>query len=141
MIKYLLKCNNKHEFESWFSESKEYEKLKKRKLIECIFCKSKDVDKSIMSPNITISKNSIVEKKFDYKEFNKIKKDLIKIRKFVEKNFKFVGDRFTREVREIYYDNKKNKNIYGTASLEEKLELEEEGIDLASIPWLDNKEN
>ena len=141
MIKFLLKCSNKHEFESWFSESKEYEKLKKRKLIECIFCKSKDVDKSIMSPNITISKNSIVEKKFDYKEFNKIKKDLIKIRKFVEKNFKFVGNKFTREIREIYYDNKKNKNIYGTATLEERLELEDEGIELASIPWVDNKEN
>ena len=52
MIKYLLKCNNKHEFESWFSESKEFEKLKSKKLIECIFCQSKDVDKSIMSPNI-----------------------------------------------------------------------------------------
>jgi hypothetical protein len=140
MIKYLLKCNNKHVFESWFSESKEYEKLKKRKLIECIFCRSKDVDKSIMSPNV-VRKNNIVEKKFDNKELNKIKKDLIKIKKFVEKNFEFVGDRFPREVREIYYDNKKNKNIYGTATLEERLELEQEGIDLTSIPWVDNKEN
>ena len=140
MIKYLLKCKNKHEFESWFSESKEFEKLKKRKLIECIFCRSKDVDKSIMSPNV-VAKNNIVEKKFNGKEFNKIKKDLIKIRKFVEKNFEFVGDRFTREIRDIYYDNKKNKNIYGTATLEEKLELKEEGIDLASVPWIESKEN
>ena len=140
MIKYLLKCNNKHVFESWFSESKEYEKLKKRKLIECIFCKSKEVNKSIMSPNIFL-KNKIVEKKLDNKESNKIKKDLIKIRKFVEKNFRFVGDKFPKEVREIYYDNKKNKNVYGTVTLEEKLELEEEGIDLTSIPWVDNKEN
>jgi hypothetical protein len=140
MIKYLLKCKNKHEFESWFSESKEYEKLKKRKLIECIFCKSKEVNKSIMSPNIFL-KNKIVEKKLDNKESNKIKKDLIKIIKFVEKNFRFVGDKFPKEVREIYYDNKKNKNVYGTVTLEEKLELEEEGIDLTSIPWVDNKEN
>ena len=140
MIKYLLKCKNKHEFESWFSESKEYEKLKKRKLIECIFCKSKEVNKSIMSPNIFL-KNKIVEKKLDNQESNKKKKDLIKIRKFVEKNFRFVGDKFPKEVREIYYDNKKNKNIYGTVTLEEKLELEEEGIDLTSIPWVDNKEN
>ena len=140
MIKYLLKCKNKHEFESWFSESKEFEKLKKRKLIECIFCRSKDVDKSIMSPNV-VAKNNIVEKKFNNKEFNKIKKDLIKIRKFVEKNFEFVGYRFTREIRDIYYNNKKNKNIYGTATLEEKLELKEEGIDLASVPWIESKEN
>ena len=140
MIKYLLKCNNKHEFESWFSESKEYEKLKKKNLIECIFCTSKDVSKSIMSPNIVVKKK-VEEKKFNNNEFNKIKKDLIRMRKFIEKNFKFVGDKFPKEAREIYYDNKKNKNIYGTATLEERLELEEEGIDLASIPWVDTKEN
>ena len=52
MIKYILKCSKKHEFESWFSDSKEFEKLKKKKLIECIFCQSKNVDKSIMSPNV-----------------------------------------------------------------------------------------
>tara|TARA_B110000259_G_scaffold152110_1_gene171980 strand:- start:354 stop:776 length:423 start_codon:yes stop_codon:yes gene_type:complete len=140
MIKYILKCNNKHEFESWFSESKEYEKLRQKKLIECIFCKSRDIDKSIMSPNI-VGKNKIAERKFNNKEFNKIKKDLIKMRKFVEKNFEFVGDKFSKEVREIYYNKKNNKNIYGTATLEERLELKEEGIDLVSIPWLYNKKN
>ena len=140
MIKYLLKCNNKHEFESWFSDSHEFEKLKKKSLIKCIFCHSKNIDKSIMSPNI-VSKEKITNKKSNNKEFNKLKKDLLKIRKFVEKNFEFVGDKFPQEVREIYYDNKKNKNVYGTATLEEKSELEEEGIELASIPWVDSKEN
>ena len=138
MIKYLLKCNKNHEFESWFADSKEFEKLKKKNLIECIFCQSKNVDKSIMSPNI-LGKEKFEEKKFDYNEFSKMKKDLLKIRKFVEKNFKFVGDKFPKEVREIYYDNKKNTNIYGTATLEERLELEEEGIELASIPWENKK--
>jgi|TARA_B110000914_G_C15401402_1_gene417391 hypothetical protein len=138
MIKYLLKCKNKHEFESWFSDSKEFEKLKKKNLIECIFCHSKNIQKSIMSPNI-VSKEKNVEKKFNNKEFDKIKKELIKIRKFVEKNFEFVGDKFPKEARNIYYDNKKNKNIYGIATPEEKLELEEEGIELASIPWINNK--
>ncbi len=60
MIKYILKCNNKHEFESWFSNSNEYEKLKKKRLIECIFCHSKQVQKSIMSPQIS---NSLSNKK------------------------------------------------------------------------------
>ena len=140
MIKYLLRCRNKHEFESWFSDSKEVEKLKKKNLIECIFCQSKNVDKSIMSPNIT-SKEKVLEKRFENKEFNKLKKELLKIRKFVEKNFEFVGDKFPKEVREIYYDNKKNKNIYGVATPEERLELEEEGIELSSIPWVNKKEN
>ena len=52
-----------------------------------------------------------------------------------------MGDKFSREVREIYYNNKKNKNIYGTTTQEERLELEEEGIDLASLPWADDKKN
>ena len=140
MIKYLLRCRNKHEFESWFSDSKEYEKLKRKKLIECIFCKSQEVNKSIMSPNI-LAKNISEDKKFNNEEFIKIKNDLLKLKKIVEKNFEFVGDRFPQVVREIYYDNKKNKNIYGTASLKETKELEEEGIELVSIPWVNNREN
>ena len=69
MIKYLLKCKDNHEFESWFSDSLEYEKLKKKKLIECIFCKTKDVDKSIMSPNV-LSKNSIEIKIHHYQKID-----------------------------------------------------------------------
>ena len=41
MIKYNLKCHNEHEFESWFSNSEEFEKLNKKKLLECIYCSSK----------------------------------------------------------------------------------------------------
>ena len=31
MIKYNLKCQNENEFESWFSNSQEFEKLKKKR--------------------------------------------------------------------------------------------------------------
>ena len=72
MIKYLLRCRNKHEFESWFSSSKEYEKLKRNNLIECIFCKSSEVNKSIMSPNIVGKKNEYINE-FNNNEFIKIK--------------------------------------------------------------------
>tara|TARA_Y100000816_G_scaffold233758_1_gene179209 strand:+ start:1063 stop:1476 length:414 start_codon:yes stop_codon:yes gene_type:complete len=137
MIKYNLKCKNKHEFESWFSDSKEFEKLLKKKLIECAFCKTKSIKKSIMSPRIAHKKKV----NFPNKEIRQMKKDLLKLRKFVEKNFDYVGDNFPREVRKVYYDKKKNKNIYGIASPKETEELKEEGIDLATIPWIDNKEN
>ena len=53
MIKYNLKCSNEHEFESWFSDSKEFDKLNKKKLLECIYCSSGKIKKSIMSPNIS----------------------------------------------------------------------------------------
>ena len=140
MIKYILKCENKHEFESWFSSSTEFEKLVKKKLIECIFCKSQKVDKSIMSPNIVRKKNEYFIKHEAKDNLKKIKKDLIKMRNFIEKNFEFVGDKFSQEVKNIYYDKKKNKNIYGNTTSKQREELKEEGIELSSIPWIE-KEN
>ena len=140
MIKYNLKCKNKHEFESWFSDSKEFERLRSKNMIECVFCNTKSVTKSIMSPRV-MSKEQKEKENRSLKEIQKIRKDLQKMRKFVEKNFEYVGDRFPREVRSIYYDKRKNKNIYGNATPEETEELKEEGIELTTIPWSDNKDN
>ena len=138
MIKYKLKCNNDHEFESWFSDSKEFERLKTRKLLECIYCNSKKIKKSIMAPMISISKNNNLNKfQINEKILQKQRNKLIKLRNFIEKNFEYVGEDFSKKVREIYYDKKNNKTIYGITSPKERKELEEEGIDLLSIPWVD----
>tara|TARA_B100001029_G_C14902631_1_gene361814 strand:- start:295 stop:708 length:414 start_codon:yes stop_codon:yes gene_type:complete len=134
MIKYNLKCENKHEFESWFSESKEYDRLKKKKLIECIFCGSKKIEKSIMSPRILNSKSAKISENQDLKKF---KRDLINVRKFVEKNFEFVERNFADKIREVYYNKNNKRNIYGVATDKEKEDLKEEGIDLISIPWVE----
>ena len=138
MIKYNLKCNNDHEFESWFSDSKEFERLKTGKLLECIYCNSKKIKKSIMAPMISVSKNNNVNKfQINEKILQTQRNKLIKLRNFIEKNFEYVGEDFSKKVREIYYDKKSNKTIYGITSPKERKELEEEGIDLLSIPWVD----
>ncbi len=137
MIKYNLKCNNKHEFESWFSDSKEFDRLKRRNLIECIFCQSKKVEKSIMAPNVASTKLQNKQKKISSLEMKNFKKDLIKLRKFVEKNFEYVEHNFANKVREVYYDKTNKKNIYGITTDKEKEELKEEGIDLVNIPWVE----
>ena len=137
MIKYNLKCNNNHEFESWFSDSNEYEKLKRKKLLECIYCASKKINKSIMSPMISLAKEDAKEFTKSDKNLKNDKANLLKIRKYIEKNFEFAGDNFSKKVREIYYDKKNNKAIYGTTTKKERDELIEEGIDLVSIPWIE----
>ena len=141
MIKYNLKCHNNHEFESWFSNSNEFDNLKKKKLLECIFCNSKKINKSIMAHMVSGSRENNQE---DPKNFDKIvrneKKKLLELRRYVEKNFEYVGDDFSRKVREVFYDKNRKKTIYGTTTVEERKELEEEGIDLLSIPWV-NKDN
>ena len=135
MIKYNLKCNNSHEFESWFSDSSEFDKLKKKKLLECIFCSSKKISKSIMAPMISgLKKNSEINKLNE--NFQNEKNKLLKLRKFVENNFEYVGENFSKKVREVFYDKKSKKMIYGVTTQEERKELEEEGIDLLSIPWV-----
>ena len=134
MIKNKLQCEKNHEFTSWFANSSEFERLKKKKMLECIYCNSKDIKKSIMSPRV-INKNK--ENKDYQKEIKKMKKDLTELRKFVENNFEYVGDKFARKVREVYYDENKKKNIYGISTEKERKDLMEEGIDLVSIPWID----
>ena len=137
MIKYNLKCVNKHEFESWFSDSKEFDRLKKKDLIECIFCQTKKVEKSIMSPSVANSYYQKKQKQISSEEIRNFKKNLVKLRKFVEKNFEYVEHNFANRVREVYYDKKNKKNIYGSTTTEEKEELKEEGIDLVNIPWVE----
>ena len=135
MIKYNLKCKKGHQFESWFSDSKEFDKLNKKKLLECIYCSSTKIQKSIMAPMVfgTKSKRD-TPNLLDLNLLHK-KNQIIKLREYVEKNCEFVGDKLSEKVREIYYDKKTEKSIYGTTTLEEREELEEEGINLISIPW------
>ena len=140
MIKYNLKCCNDHEFESWFLDSNEFDKLNKKKLLECIFCSSKKINKSIMAPMIVSSKKIKDDFKTQDKDLQNKKIKLVEIRKYIENNFEYVGENFSQKVREIYYDKDKKKTIYGTTTAEEREELAEEGIDLLSIPWV-NKEN
>ena len=140
MIKYNLKCHNDHEFESWFSNSKEYDNLNKKGLLECIFCSSKKINKSIMSPTIFNSKEKNKRIEATNENFKDKKNKLLNLRKYIEKNFDYVGNDFSKKVREVYYDKKSKKSIYGITTTKEREELAEEGIDLISIPWV-NKDN
>jgi len=138
MIKYNLVCKCGKTFESWFSSSVEYESLKNKNLINCIYCNSDSVKKSIMSPNLPSksnhkSKTNLIEKN--------VKRQLLEFKKYIEKNCKNVGDNFTQEARSIHYDKKDSKGIYGKATPEETAELEDEGIEVTTIPWIDKTEN
>ena len=140
MIKYNLKCSNGHEFKSWFSDSNEFDKLNKKKLLECIYCSSKKIKKSIMAPMVSGSKLKEENSNLLNEKLSMKKNELLQIRNYIEKNFEFVGDKFSQKVREFYYDKKTKTSIYGTTTSKERDELAEEGIDLLSIPWI-SKDN
>ena len=138
MIKYNLTCKCGEMFESWFSSSSEFDYLCKKKLIKCIYCESSLIKKSVMAPNLSSKSNKIFKKT---KLEKKIKKQLLDFRKYIEKNCKNVGENFSREARSIHYEKKTSQGIYGKATPEETSELIEEGIEVVTIPWVDNSEN
>ena len=142
MIKYSLICKSCNlTFESWFSSSNEYEKLKKKKLLNCHSCDSINIDKNLMAPSLINKKNTEINEK-DLKKYKKIKKTIIEYQSFIKKNFKYVGENFAYEARSIHYNNKdKERGIYGTASKKDLKELKEEGIETQMIPWPENNNN
>tara|TARA_B100000768_G_C11073586_1_gene287640 strand:- start:6 stop:434 length:429 start_codon:yes stop_codon:yes gene_type:complete len=142
MIKYKLICQDcEITFDSWFSTSREYEKLKKKKFLNCHMCNSLNVEKTLMSPSIFKSKENI---KVDVssQKYKEIKKTISKYQEFIKKNFDYVGENFAYEARSIHYKNKKpSKGIYGTATKEDLKELKEEGVEAEIIPWVKDNTN
>ena len=93
-----------------------------------------------MAPMIASLKKDELQIEIINKKFKNEKNKLLNLRKYIEKNFEYVGADLSKKVREVYYDKKNKKAIYGTTTLKQREELAEEGIDLLSIPWV-NKDN
>jgi len=143
MIKYNLLCEDcETTFDSWFSSSKEYEKLKRKRFLNCHFCNSLNVGKALMSPSVNISKNNLKYVQSSNEKYTEIKKTISKYQEFIKKNFEYVGENFAYEARSLHYNNKKKaKGIYGTATKEDINELDEEGIKTEIVPWIKNTTN
>ena len=142
MIKYELVCKQCNiTFDSWFAPSKEYDKLKKKKLLTCYSCGSLRVEKNLMAPKL-IKKLHHEKTEKEQLKYKKIKKKIIEYQNFIKTNFEYVGDNFAYEARSIHYKDKiKKKGVYGTATKKDLKELKEEGIDTQLIPWIDENNN
>ena len=142
MIKYNLICKKCDlTFDSWFATSKEYDKLKRKKLLNCHNCSSLRVEKNLMAPKL-INKSISQKSEKELQKYRKIKKTISKYQKFIKNNFNYVGENFAYEARSIHYNNKKKKKgIYGKASTKDIKELSEEGIETETIPWINDNEN
>jgi hypothetical protein len=142
LIKYKLICKDCDiSFDSWFSTSKEYERLKKQKFLNCHICNSAKVEKTLMSPSVLVPKNNSKAEK-QIKKYKETKKILSKYQEFIKKNFDYVGENFAYEARSIHYKNKKSsRGVYGTITKKELNDLKDEGIETEVIPWVKNKNN
>ena len=140
MISFNLKCGNDHEFEGWFASSAEYESQNKSKLVNCPYCGDDNITKALMAPNVASKTNKADSQDkmqvMPSKSEANMYKAMRALQKKVESECDFVGDRFASEARKIHYGETEARGIYGKATNEEAVDLKEEGIEVAALPWL-----
>ena len=125
-----IDCENS--FEGWFASKNSCVSQIKKKLVECSYCGSTNVEKSLSSPNFSTVQNNIKQNKI----IKEMKEKIIDMQNFVEKNAEYVGDQFVYEARRNHYDKVNKKPIYGNAKKQDIEELHEEGIKVKTIPWI-----
>ena len=134
MIRYALICEHEHAFEGWFGSSSDYDDQAARGLLECPLCASKVVRKQIMAPAVagTKAQRAAPEPTAAMREM--MMTAMGEVRRQVEENFDYVGDRFAREARDIHDGKSEERGIYGEASPKEVKALIEDGVRVAPLP-------
>jgi hypothetical protein len=131
MILFTLRCANGHEFEGWFRDGDGFEAQRKAGEIACPECSNTSVEKSVMAPRLSRSRDGTPP--LSPAQFRAA---LIEMRRQIETNCDYVGNRFAEEARRIHYGEIDPHGIYGEASDEESRELIDEGISFRRIPWI-----
>ena len=141
MIRYDLVCENEHFFESWFKDSKSYQKQLEASEIACPKCNNSNISKSLMAPGIPKKTNTKNGNVIANSSSSSINNAIRKIRDEIKKNSEYVGDQFPEEARKIHYNEAEMRSIYGKASKKEITELADEGIDIIQIPEIPDDKN
>ena len=159
MILYRLRCAKGHEFDSWFKDSKTYERQEKKSLIGCAVCGSAKVERALMAPRIgkkgkdsaplaaveaPAAETPATPSPEQQRQMatlaqhipKELREALLKVRAEVEKNCEHVGDKFADEARKIHYGESDKRGIYGETSDEEAEALADEGIEFGRLPWI-----
>ena len=137
MIVFNLNCSDcNFSFEGWFENTKDYNKQIKQGLVSCPSCNNIQIKKGLMAPNVSKKSNSKISK-----SSKSIASNVKKLKKIIEKEFEYVGDKFTEEAKKIKYGEVKERAIYGEASIEQTKELRDEDIDVVSLPFSTKKTN
>ena len=138
MIKYSLRCDNDHDFDSWFQSCDAYDTLQQTNMLTCPICGTCIVEKNMMTPQLASSdKNELAkDEKVDFKApSTKLELAIRELKKEIEKHSEYVGQTFANEARAIHTGDAPSRSIYGEAQAREARELLEEGINVFPLPW------
>jgi hypothetical protein len=156
MIRYSLRCERDHAFESWFQSSSAFDSQVKRKLVTCPACGSAKVEKAIMAPQIVSKKGREIAAPAPtapaettageatpllMAQERELRAKLKELREHIVKNADNVGERFPNEARKMHYGDIEHRPIYGEASPDEARALIEEGVEVSPLPVLPEDRN
>jgi hypothetical protein len=133
MIRYALACDQGHDFEAWFSASADFDDQSRRGLLACPICGSAGVGKQIMAPAVA-SRGSTAEGARAPAMQAMMMEAMGKVRRHVEDNFDYVGDKFAAEARSIHEGKSEERGIYGEATTGEVKALVADGVPVAPLP-------
>lgn len=131
MMLFKLRCATGHEFEAWFRDNAAYDRQHARGLIACPECGDDAVEKAVMAPRLARTRKDKAPP-----TPAEMRRALQELRKQVETNCDYVGPRFAEEARRIHKGESTSRGIYGEATPTELEKLAEDGIEVASIPWV-----
>jgi hypothetical protein len=158
MIRYTLRCEKGHAFESWFQSSAAYESQEKRRLVSCPACGSAKVERAIMAPQIVTKKGREAAASAPQAapaevtatsestpllmaQERELRTKLKELRDHIVKNADNVGERFPNEARKMHYGDIEHRPIYGEASPDEARALIDEGVEVSPLPVLPDDRN
>ena len=155
MIRYSLRCERDHSFESWFQSSSAFDSQVKRKLVACPVCESTKVEKAIMAPRIVSKKGrestpaapapaaeaAASAQPLVMAQERELRTKLKELRDHIVKNADNVGEQFPNEARKMHYGEIEHRPIYGEASPEEARALIDEGVEVSPLPVLPEDRN
>ena len=156
MIRYNLRCEQGHAFESWFQSSAAYESQEKRRLVSCPNCGSVKVERAIMAPQIGRKRkdgasaqppepvtevSTVPSTPLMLAQERELRAKLKELRDHIVKNADNVGERFPNEARKMHYGDIEHRPIYGEASPDEARALIDEGVEVSPLPVLPDDRN
>lgn len=137
MIRYALKCQNGHAFESWFASAAACDSLMAARRVSCVECGDTRVEKALMAPAVSLPAEPAAapERPLSAPQ-SKLEEALAALRREVEANSEYVGMNFATEARAIHEGSAPERAIFGEARLDEAKKLLEDGVPVAPLPFL-----
>ena len=142
MITYKLACKKDHAFDAWFRDSGACEDQLADGRVVCPICGTRDVRKAPMAPRVAKAREHDAKPSAPASEgkstvvSGEFINALRELRKRVEENCDYVGERFAEEARKIHYGEVERRDIYGEAGPDEARSLKDEGVEVHSVPWV-----